>query len=562
MAAALDVQLSIGSATVPGIKKPITGIDVRASIGAQDGRIALRSGRLKAEIKPGKLEAVFEGNAHSKNAIWFLDSKAELRQLTASDESGRYAAEQLALKLDVQAQLGARELKLKAKLQSDKGQIYVEPVFLDLGAAPLQVDADIRYDRAARLLHLPAFVFRQTGVGVVRGNARFAPGSFTKPSNGELLWEGVEMAAAFTHYVQPFLAGARLEKLAPEGVSRGRLSLLEGKPDVLELELKQAKFEWPSFNAGLSGVDAQIHWAASKGTQTSLLSWSGGHLAKLALGSSRVRFRAQARDFELLENLRLPLADGALKVNRLKLSQIGAPDLAAQFDAEIEPIDLAALCRAFGWPEFGGELSGRLPGVSLSDQELRLDGALRAKAFDGDITVESLRVLDPLGRLPRMLADVRMRNLDLAAITGAFSFGRIDGRINADVEGLRLLDWRPVAFKARLYTPPGDRSRHRISQRAIDNISSIGGGPTGVLSRGVLRFFDDFAYDRIGWSCELKNNVCYMGGIEPAKNGGYVLVKGRLLPRIDVVGFRREVDWNTFLYQLQAAREADKVEVR
>jgi len=176
------------------------------------------------------------------------------------------------------------------------------------------------------------------------------------------------------------------------------------------------------------------------------------------------------------------------------------------------------------------------------------------------IRVDGLQVLDPFGRLPRLLADIELRNLDLATLTGAFSFGRIDGRLSGDVRQLRLLNWVPVAFDAHLYTPADDRSRHRISQRAIDNISSLGGGPTGVLSRGALRFFEDFAYARIGWSCVLKDGVCTMDGVEP-KGEGYVLVKGRLLPRIDVVGYTRRVDWNTFVEQLKSVQHADEARI-
>ena len=60
----------------------------------------------------------------------------------------------------------------------------------------------------------------------------------------------------------------------------------------------------------------------------------------------------------------------------------------------------------------------------------------------------------------------------------------------------------------------------------------------------------------------LSGGVCRMDGLEPAKGGGYVLVKGRLVPRIDVVGFSREVDWDTFVAQLANARTARGIEVR
>jgi hypothetical protein len=125
--------------------------------------------------------------------------------------------------------------------------------------------------------------------------------------------------------------------------------------------------------------------------------------------------------------------------------------------------------------------------------------------------------------------------------------------LSGRIDGLRLFNWAPVAFDARLYTPPNDRSRHRISQRAVENIGSIGGGGAGVtaaLSSGFLRFFDDFNYERLGISCRLENDVCAMDGVAPAPNGGYYLVKGRGLPRIDVIGSSRRVDWPRLVRQL------------
>ena len=81
----------------------------------------------------------------------------------------------------------------------------------------------------------------------------------------------------------------------------------------------------------------------------------------------------------------------------------------------------------------------------------------------------------------------------------------------------------PEAFDANFYTPPGDKSKHRISQRAVTNLSSIGGGSGGgvaaALQGGLLRFFDDFGYDRLGLTCRRANDVCVMGGVGPAKNG-------------------------------------------
>jgi hypothetical protein len=120
----------------------------------------------------------------------------------------------------------------------------------------------------------------------------------------------------------------------------------------------------------------------------------------------------------------------------------------------------------------------------------------------------------------------------------------------------------PEAFDAFLFTPVTDESRHRISQRAVTNLSSIGGGSGGsvaaALQGGFLRFFDDFGYDRIGLSCRLANDVCIMGGVEPAP-AGYYIVKGAGLPRINVIGSQTRVAWTTLVRQLGSVMESEIV---
>jgi hypothetical protein len=48
-----------------------------------------------------------------------------------------------------------------------------------------------------------------------------------------------------------------------------------------------------------------------------------------------------------------------------------------------------------------------------------------------------------------------------------------------------------------------------------------------------------------------------MDGIAPAPNGGYYLVKGKGLPRIDVIGGARRVDWPRLVQQLIAVTESE-----
>ena len=558
-AAAMRVQLAVGSIEHPALPAPIKDLRFDCTLQTSENEARCRKGSLRALLQQQRVSIEFDARV-MRNGDWSFEGSAHAKDVTYSDATGRYAAEKLDLDATASATSKARVISAKVQAVLPSGQVYVEPVFIDFGIAPAKANAQLRFDARRNTLDMEQFDFQQTGVLHASGSMRQPAAA--APAVISLQLHDVQLAPSFTTYLQPFLAGTQLEKMVLSGAASGHVELRGAAPQKIALTLKNAGFESGSFEAGVRDLRGNLNWQASGTSAESNLEWTGGHVSKLELGPSALRFQTAAKDFQLLAPLKLPVAGGALNIRELAVTHAGQPDMGARFDAEIEPLDLPTLTRAFGWPEFGGQLAGRLPGLSLKDGELKLDGALTAKAFNGEVAVDGLRVIDPFGRVPRVEGDIRLRNLDLAAVTGAFSFGRIEGRLDGDVQDLRLLNWQPISFRARLATPPTDKSRHRISQRAIDNISSVGGGPTGVLQRGALRFFEDFAYERIGWSCVLSNNVCHMDGIEPARNGGYVLVKGRLVPRIDVVGYNRQVDWNTFISQLKTARQGQGIEVR
>src|SRR5690606_9222534 len=183
---------------------------------------------------------------------------------------------------------------------------------------------------------------------------------------------------------------------------------------------------------------------------------------------------------------------------------------------------------------------------------LSSEGTLAIGVFDGQVRIAGLRWERPFGIAPGLSAELSFDDLDLEPLTEAFGFGAISGRLDGHVRGLRMLDGSPVAFDAYLHTDDGWKGRRRISQKAVNDIGSVGGGVAAGLQQTVLSLFDTFGYKRIGLRCRLANNVCEMGGVEDLANG-YVLIEGAGLPRVTVNGYRRRVDWPVLLARLQAA---------
>jgi len=284
------------------------------------------------------------------------------------------------------------------------------------------------------------------------------------------------------------------------------------------------------------------------------LEWEALSLYGLPSGASSLRLAGDGTRISLAEPLRMPLLDGAVVVERMLWEHADVEERELLLDARIEPLDLAELTGLLGFPEFGGVLSGTFPGVRYIDEVLSFTGGIEVQAFSGRIEMTDLAVERPFGTLPALAAQVEFHRLDLAELTSAFNFGHMEGEMSGWMRDLRLLDWRPVAMDARIYTHD-DARRRRISQRAVENLSNLGGAGGALITGTVLRVFDEFPYRRAGLACRLSNNICHIDGVALHESGGFYIIQGRSLPRLDIIGHRRLVDWPQLMRQLAAMME-------
>ncbi len=310
----------------------------------------------------------------------------------------------------------------------------------------------------------------------------------------------------------------------------------------------------PGGRFGLHGLDGELSWTAGTIAATSALSWRSAAVHGLALGPASLVLESRDGVLWLSEPVATTLLSGLLRLEQLRLAP-GEGDSDIALGLSLIDLDLAALSRTLGWPSFSGSLSGRLPSARYRDGRLVFEGGLSMRVFDGSVAIERLEMERPFGVAPSLAADIVFADLDLEPLTAAFGFGSIEGRLMGAIRRLRLLDWTPVAFEAELLSDPDYRGRKRISQRAVRDISNLGGsGFVAGLQGQALRMFSTFGYSRLGIRCRLANDVCIMDGVGSAGDG-YTLVRGAGLPRIDVVGFQRRVDWPVLMDRLRAATE-------
>lgn len=519
-------------------------------------RLLSLSGQTLAAVREFNPSGRFSGSLKTGggSAAQPLTLSGQLRGLSYEDRQGLQVGQELWVELRLQVEQAGTGWAGSVTGRIDQGQVYSDPVFADFAQAPLRLHTRGEWRPREGILTLTDLNLDQEGLLRVSGSARLDTTAAIPVRRLELAAESPDLNRAYPAYLQPFLLGTALDALELGGGGSIRLKLLGGSLAAVEATLNSVDITDEHGRFAVAGLAGELAWADTGEPRRSRLSWDRGQVYAVDLGAATVHLAAVGNRLELPEPLTLPVLDGRLEVDSLRVSGLGAPDPEVGFEGMLTPVSLEALTTALGWPEMSGKLSGMIPAVSYRAGVLGVDGALLVRVFDGSVVVRDLRLESPFGVVPRLSADVDLDNLDLDTLTRTFAFGNIQGRLGGRIHGLRLENWEPVAFDADFRTPPGDRSRHRISQRAVDNLTSLGGGVGGALSRSFLRMFESFSYDAIGLSCRLARGVCRMDGLEES-NGGYTIVRGGGLPRIDVVGYSREVDWEVLVRRLRRITE-------
>ena len=507
--------------------------------------------------------AAIEGSAADDGAGTTADIGVRLADVNLTNEESTIVAEKLAATARLRARLGADSTALDLELTGAEGQALLGPILLNLGVNPLRLET--RGVMRGQTLSIDAFRLQQKSLIDVSGEGSVNLAAQTPSLSGNFQLAKLEFPAAYTSYMQIALAASLLGDLSMSGTLSGELSVVDNgiaslhmKPEGLDLRDNRGRLH-------IEKMEGDVHWApAGVGVaRLSRLAWESGGAYGLSGGAANIEFVAFDQNFALARPTKLPVFDGGLAIETFAMANLGGDHMEVSFSGAIEPISMPLLAKAFGWPEFSGTLSANIPGVRLKDDVLTFDGNVESNVFGGTIVGSNIRLKDPLGNLPEFFADVRARDLDLDLVTRTFEVGSITGKLEADVLGLELFAWTPTRFDARLATPEGDRSRRRISAKAVGSLSNVGGGGGGViqaLQSGVLRFFDEYRYEKLGITCRLRGDVCEMSGVEPAPNG-YFIVKGAGIPRIDIIGNAGRVRWSQLMMSIETAN-FDEVSVQ
>lgn len=470
-----------------------------------------------------------------------------IKALSFSDQAGLHAGEniQIAFKagLNRSSYTNPNQWHWHSEIYWQQGEVFWQPIYMAAADQHLSLQGIID-DEAVRLLDGTLML---AGLGTFQFSGNF--NILDRQLNAfELKADNIQLSALYEQVLRPFLQDTAFAEMEFTGHADWVVHLRDDVVQSIQLDLDEVSIVDTRDRFAFYRINAHIPWL-HEGATVADISIQNGHILQIPLGAVRVPLELN-RFKVFLPQLALPVLDGLLKLENFNAAY-AEKGWRWKFSGGLLPVSMEALTDALQIQHMRGTLSGYIPEVRYAGNSISVNGVLQLRVFDGSVVIHNLKLIEPMGLTPHLKADAAMRDLDLELLTGTFSFGKVEGRVDVDVQNLELADWMPVHFDARLFSSPGDYSR-RISQAAIENISALGGeGAVVAIQRSILRFFEEFRYAEIGWRCKLRLNICYMGGIESEPAPRYTLVKGGGIPAITVMGYNREVGWQELISRLQ-----------
>lgn len=450
---------------------------------------------------------------------------------------------------------GAQETQFSVQGGLNGGELLLGDLYAKLPAHPLQLDVAARARRGA---------LEVERLRVNDADALQLDGSFALDAKGALQRLRItrlhaSFPAAYQRYGRTWLATLGVRDAHITGHLSGQLDWAADGLRAFAFNTDGLDLVDASGRFGVTGLRGGLDWAARGERPATTLAWHSLQLYRIEAGAAQSTWQTYTGSLELQAPFAIPVYKGQLRVARVDYRPTANQTQRLATSLAVTGVDMASLSHALGWPAFPGTLGGAIPSLRWQGDRLDLAGGLSINVFGGFIDVTQLSLQQPLGNAPVLTGNIQLSQLDLGALTSVFDFGNITGRLDGSIDDLRMVGWSPVAFKASLLAGGGGR----ISQRAVNNLTVVGGGGVAAgLQGAVLKLFKTFGYKRIGLNCTLHGTVCDMSGLKKDEDGGYTIVEGSGLPHLEVIGHQARVDWPTLVRRLRDAVKGNAPVVR
>jgi hypothetical protein len=486
-----------------------------------------------------------------------------LNQLSLQSKDGKKATENLSLKTTLKATENKQRWHWQQESVFKQGNIYFEPLYLGNKNTSIKLKTQGLFDLANQQITLDEVQFTHPQIATIDAYARIELKPKFNIISAKAYAQIESLEQLSKTYLNSVTETTSLEGLMLAGRIDAGITLSNNQADKAYLTTNKLQLKDPKQRFNLHDGVIILNWSKNKDfKESSSISWRQLDLYSIPLPRSYFNLLLRDKQISLLKSVDIPLLGGNIQINKFDWQAMKDNSPKVVFAGKIQTLSLEKLTEILGSKSLSGSISGDIPGVHFEAGKLSLEGGLKINLFGGEININQLALSGLSTDFSQFYSDIEVTDLDLDLLTQKFESGGMKGKLSGFVRELYMENWQPIQFYAWMGTEDDDDSKHQISQKAVENLASIGGGgAVDFVSRIILGMFDNFDYDKMGLGCYLHKGVCQLMGAEAAGTRGYYIVKGGGLPRIDVMGYNTRIDWAVLWKRLNRISQTGNVVV-
>ncbi len=308
----------------------------------------------------------------------------------------------------------------------------------------------------------------------------------------------------------------------------------------------------------LSGIEIELPVAFGTGTlatatEPGRAAFAEGTVLGGPVGAAAFAIEVGPNSIRLSAPVRVPVFGGAITLRSFDSTDLASTARRMSLAVDLANVDLEKLSLSLGVPRLSGTISASVPEIEIGSGKIRSKGELVADVFGGQIRARNLRGDSLRSTVPTFGFDLDFEAISLAELTRTLDFGYVSGIAKGSVRDLEFVSSGPVALSGWLETYPVSGVSQRISVDAIRQISIVGGGASDPFSASIMRLFDEYRYQKLGFRCVLHNDVFELDGVEVHDGDHYLVVGATIPPRVNVVSHVRRISFSDMISRIETA---------
>ena len=485
---------------------------------------------------------------------WAFTSDVGLQDLRFQNQDASTMGENIALHvtLDGKLDVNRSHFEAKANLKVEEGEVLYDRFYLDLKRSALLSSVESEYVWPQKSMKLSSLRCQLQDILKLEMNGTLHFRGPRPQIHLSLNVPKIPLKPLFHHFVlEPFKTERpSLALLKVGGTIAGNLDFT-GTPSRW---VAKGRGQWQtgelSSTAGVfsfSGIDLDLPiWVHSSPPSHDVdvrtkrlggrLSIGSFDLRPLPVQSLSLPLEANPDGLSVTSSTSIKVPGGNVELGPVMGKDLYRPQRSLKTSLSLDSFKLDPLLTDIWNQHTTGTLEGKLDPLYFEGNALRTEGNLMARLFGGEIFISGLAATGLFTPTPLLKLSAEWQDLSLEDLTGDTPFGKIEGRLMGFVRDLEIAYGQPQRFNLLLETVKKKGVRQKMSQKAVDSISQIGGGQSPFMGvAGIMTsFFEEFPYEKIGIRASLENDLFRINGTI-REGGTEYYVKGSGIPRVNII---------------------------